>query len=575
MWCFQVLNDNRSRERSRYYRRRAFAYSVLAFILIDFIPNLLNAFKALDSPYEARSYAIAASPWLVFLWYGLKDGEGWSRGFIYSIFTSFRKQDYTIINNQTKINKNDSSKKFHNGGDDYQAKLSTNKSNFSSISNALGELSDDIKYNESYTLGQKQLETGQKESESDTLHLPPEDSSITLEAARVILKNAYQENYSDIHIEPKEDDFNIRVRKDGVLQKLMSITTKEGKLLTSCLKNMAAMDVAEKRASQDGKILLVDQDIKLEFRCSTVAERNGESMVLRLLKSESSVLDLDTLIKIKSVKDSFRKLIKSNNGIIVVSGPTGSGKSTTLAASLKEIDNGDVKIITIEDPIEFALGGDIVQAQVNRPKGQTFSNLLKTLMRHDPDVILIGETRDPETAISSMDAAETGHLVFTTLHSNSASSTLTRLLDMEVPKYKLNVSVRGILAQRLLRRVCTCCSEQIISKNHSLLTGINPNQRIKYATILSDDEIKTRTDVGTLCNQCKGIGYSGRIGIYELLIVNRQIQNAISSGETAHVIQDIAIHAQSMMTLRQYGIELIKAKYTTVSELERVCSEEQ
>jgi len=474
-----------------------------------------------------------------------------------------------------KINKNDSSRKFHNAGDDYQAKLSTNKSNFSSISNVLGELSDDIKNNESYTLGQKQLETGQKESESDTLHLPPEDSSKTLEAARVILKNAYQENYSDIHIEPKEDDFNIRVRKDGVLQKLMSITTKEGKLLTSCLKNMAAMDVAEKRASQDGKILLVDQDIKLEFRCSTVAERNGESMVLRLLKSESSVLDLDTLIKIKSVKDSFRKLIKSNNGIIIVSGPTGSGKSTTLAAALKEIDNGDVKIITIEDPIEFALGGDIVQAQVNRPKGQTFSNLLKTLMRHDPDVILIGETRDPETAISSMDAAETGHLVFTTLHSNSASSTLTRLLDMEVPKYKLNVSVRGILAQRLLRRVCTCCSEQIISKNHSLLTGINPNQRIKYATILSDDEIKTRTDVGTLCNQCKGIGYSGRIGIYELLIVNRQIQNAISSGETAHVIQDIAIHAQSMMTLRQYGIELIKAKYTTVSELERVCSEEQ
>jgi len=577
MWVVQFVRNTHGFPRNKYYRRRAFAYSVLSLMLIDFVPNLLNAFKAVDTPHEARSYAIAASPWIVILWYGLIEQEGRGRGFFYSIFRPYRKEDFPAKDNQTNIRKKDYSQKLNYKVKYDKPNIAKKRPTYSSMSKVVEEFADDSVTNDSHTLNLKQIEIKQDESYSDSFasEFSPEDSSKTLDAARLILKRSYQENHSDIHIEPKEDSFNIRVRKDGVLENLMSLSINEGKLLTACLKNMAAMDVAEKRASQDGRILLNDQDITLEFRCSTIPERNGESMVLRLLKSDSSILDLDTLITIESVRHNFRKLIKSKNGIIIVSGPTGSGKSTTLASALREIDSGDTKIITIEDPIEFALGGSIVQAQVNRHKGQTFPNLLRTLMRHDPDVILIGETRDPETAISSMDASETGHLVFTTLHSNSASSTLTRLLDMEVPKYKLNVSVRGILAQRLLRRVCTCCSEKLISKNDSLITGINPNQQIKYASVLSIDEIKTRTEEDTLCKQCKGTGYSGRIGIYELLLVNRRIQDAISNGETSHEIQDIATNEQQMITLRQYGIELIKQQYTTVSELERVCSEEQ
>lgn len=285
------------------------------------------------------------------------------------------------------------------------------------------------------------------------------------------------------------------------------------------------MDIAERRASQDGKILRQYEGNRMEFRCSTAPGKYGEGMVLRILNSDASVLNLDVLIHIEKVRNEFRKIINNTNGIVIVSGPTGSGKSTTLAAALREKDNGELKIVTAEDPIEYDLSGDIMQHQVNRAKNQTFANLLRTFLRQDPDVILIGETRDPETAESSMDAAETGHLVFTTLHANTSSSSLTRLLDMEVPKYKLNASVRGVLAQRLLRRVCPECSVQRpINNNESQITGIRPNTPIRYANVLSSEEKEQRKREGTLCGHCSGTGYKGRVGAYELLVINRPIQ---------------------------------------------------
>ena len=283
-------------------------------------------------------------------------------------------------------------------------------------------------------------------------------NSKTQRAAGIILINACKNGFSDIHIEPKEENYKIRVRKDGVLQKYLTLPSIAGRQLLACLKNMALMDIAERRASQDGKILRKFESKKIEFRCSTAPAKHGEGMVLRVLNSDSSILDLNTLVHLENVRNHFRKIISSSNGIVIVSGPTGSGKSTTLAAALREIDNGELKIVTAEDPIEYDLGGDIVQHQINRKKKQNFSSFLRTFLRQDPDVILIGETRDPETAESSMDAAETGHLVFTTLHANTASSSLVRLLDMGVPEYKINSSIRGILAQRLLRKVCPHCS---------------------------------------------------------------------------------------------------------------------
>ena len=407
----------------------------------------------------------------------------------------------------------------------------------------------------------------------DTLDLATEMMESKIQkAAGMVLINSRKNDVSDIHIEPREEGYKIRVRKDGVMQKFMSMSKKPGIQLVACLKNMAKMDIAERRASQDGKILRKFEGNRLEFRCSTVPGKHGEKMVLRILNSDASALNLDTLIHIESVRKDFRKIMNATNGIVIVSGPTGSGKSTTLAAALREKDTGDTNIVTAEDPIEYDMGGDINQVQVNRAKGQTFAMILRTFLRQDPDVILIGETRDPETAESSMDAAETGHLVFTTLHANSSTSSLTRLLDMDVPKYKLNASVRGVLAQRLLRKVCTGCGiKRPISDNEAIEFNIKKNTPIMYANSLTAEEKLIRKRENTLCQKCQGSGYKGRVGAYELLLLDRKIQNAISQGLTDREVENLAVNENSMLTLSQYGVELVKDHLTTISEIIRVC----
>ena len=409
--------------------------------------------------------------------------------------------------------------------------------------------------------------------EEDSLDLAVEMCESKIQkAAGMLLINSRKSNVSDIHIEPMDDSYLVRVRKDGVMQKFMTISRKPGIQLVACLKNMAKMDIAERRASQDGKILRRFEGNNLEFRCSTVPGRHGEKMVLRILNSDTSALNLDCLIHIESVRNNFRKIINDTNGIIIVSGPTGSGKSTTLAATLKEMNSGDTNIVTAEDPIEYDMGRGINQVQVNRAKGQTFVSILRTFLRQDPDVILIGETRDPETAECSMDAAETGHLVFTTLHANSSATSLTRLLDMDVPKYKLNSSIRCVLAQRLLRKVCTGCGiKRAVSESESIRFGIEEGTHVMYSNSLSSEEKFKRQKENSLCQKCLGTGYKGRIGIYELLEVKRNIQNAISKGLTDSEIENVAVNENSMLTLSQYGIELVKENLTTLSEVIRVC----
>ena len=434
---------------------------------------------------------------------------------------------------------------------------------------AIKETSDNDSENISFEFDDDDNET----FEEDSLDLAIEMMESKIQkAAGMVLINSRKNDVSDIHIEPREEGYKIRVRKDGVMQKFMSLPRKPGIQLVACLKNMAQMDIAERRASQDGKILRKFEGNRLEFRCSTVPGKHGEKMVLRILNSDASALNLDTLIHIESVRKDFRKIMNATNGIVIVSGPTGSGKSTTLAAALKEKDTGDTNIVTAEDPIEYDMGGDINQVQVNRAKGQTFAMILRTFLRQDPDVILIGETRDPETAESSMDAAETGHLVFTTLHANSSTSSLTRLLDMEVPKYKLNASVRGVLAQRLLRKVCTGCAiKRPISDNEAIEFNIKKNTPIMYCNSLSSEEKLKRKSENTLCQKCQGSGYKGRVGAYELLLIDRKIQNAISKGLTDREIENLAVNESSMLTLTQYGVELVKDHLTTLSEVIRVC----
>ncbi len=393
-------------------------------------------------------------------------------------------------------------------------------------------------------------------------------------AAATLLIDSCKKEASDIHIEPHEKHIKIRLRRDGVLQNYVTIPKLPGLKLTACLKNMAKMDIAEKRASQDGKIRRKYENNSLDFRCSTAPGKFGEKMVLRHLNNDNSVLDLDTLIDDEDVRSKFRKIINQANGIVIVSGPTGSGKSTTLASALREKDNGELNIVTAEDPIEYDMGGDIQQFPVLRAKGQTFANLLRTFLRQDPDVILIGETRDPETAESSMDAAETGHLVFTTLHANSASTSLTRLLDMEVPPYKLTASLRGILAQRLLRKVCPGCSvERSISESEAEFTGLRIGTSVRVATCLTSDEKAQRKKEGTLCNRCSGTGYKGRVGTYELLKITRPIANAIRKQLSNQEIEEIAI-SEGMLSLKEYSIKLIEKKITTISELAKICNDE-
>ena len=394
------------------------------------------------------------------------------------------------------------------------------------------------------------------------------------QAAAKILISACRTGVSDIHVEPRQDNYKVRVRRDGVMQNYVTMPRSAGIKLTACYKNMAKMDIAERRASQDGKIRRRFEGQTMEFRCATAAGKHGEKMVMRFLNSDTDMLSLDTLISNAQVRQSFRSILNEANGIIIVSGPTGSGKSTTLASALREKDNGELNIVTAEDPIEYDLGGNIQQFPVIRAKGQTFAQLLRTFLRQDPDVILIGETRDPETAESSMDAAETGHLVFTTLHANSAASSLTRLMDMEVPSYKLNASLRGVLAQRLLRRVCPECSVQRpINDAESYFTGLQAGTPVRFATNLSAEEKQQRKQEGTLCAKCGGGGYKGRVGTYELMTINSSIREAIKQKKSTHEIEQEAVQS-GMLTLKRYGIELIREQLTTISELQKICNTE-
>ena len=394
------------------------------------------------------------------------------------------------------------------------------------------------------------------------------------QAAAKIMISACRTGVSDIHVEPREENYKVRVRRDGVMQNYVTMPRSSGIKLTACYKNMAKMDIAERRASQDGKILRRFEGQIMEFRCATAPGKYGEKMVMRFLNSDAAMLSLDTLISNEKVRQDFRSILNEANGIIIVSGPTGSGKSTTLASALREKDNGDLNIVTAEDPIEYNLGGDIQQFPVIRAKGQTFAQLLRTFLRQDPDVILIGETRDPETAESSMDAAETGHLVFTTLHANSAASSLTRLMDMEVPSYKLNASLRGVLAQRLLRRVCPECSVQRpVNDAESYFTGLQPGTPVRFATSLSAEEKQQRKHEGTICAKCGGSGYKGRVGTYELMTINSNIREAIKKNKTTQEIEQEAVQS-GMITLKRYGIQLVREQLTTISELQKICNTE-
>lgn len=378
-----------------------------------------------------------------------------------------------------------------------------------------------------------------------------------------LLSKCFSLSASDVHIEPLEDRLRIRYRIDGMLDEVFAFPRSHISPIVSRIKIMSNLDIAEKRIPQDGRIRCLLRGRKSDFRVSTLPGKWGEKVVLRVLESDSSVLNLSKLITEKNELDLIRMMSKTPYGIVVVVGPTGSGKSTTLYSMLSELNTPGVNISTVEDPVEYTLDG-IHQVQVIREKGLDFSRALRSLMRQDPDIILVGETRDKETAQAAMEAALTGHMVFTTLHANDTATAITRLSEMNIPPYLIGASIIGVIAQRLVRKVCLSCSSV-----KALRKG-EDDRAIKYGLNKARIINESNKSTSKLCPVCGGSGYKGRVGIYEVMKINENLRELIMQESTADVIRSKAFLKEGR-SLIDYGMELVKNELTTIEEVERVC----
>ena len=379
-----------------------------------------------------------------------------------------------------------------------------------------------------------------------------------IKLVNLMLSQAVKDRASDIHIEPAQNRLKIRYRVDGVLYDMLSPPKHIQSALVSRIKIMAKMNIAEKRLPQDGRIEVKIGDKNIDIRVSTIPIAFGERVVLRLLDKTSILLQVSDLGMPRERLKEFDGLIHSPYGIVLVTGPTGSGKTTTLYAALSTINTTDVNIITIEDPIEYQLEG-VGQIQVNPKIDLTFANGLRSIVRQDPDVILVGEIRDLETAEIAIQSALTGHLVFSTLHTNDSASAVTRLIDMGIEPFLVTSSVIAILAQRLVRTLCSACKEAYIPDEESL-------QNIGIVS----DMIAGRTIYrGSGCPSCLKTGYRGRTGIFEMMMLTDTVKNLILRTSDANAIKRTAVE-QGMVTLRQDGAKKVLAGVTTIEEVFRV-----
>jgi general secretion pathway protein E len=396
------------------------------------------------------------------------------------------------------------------------------------------------------------------EIEETTDLLDDTASAPIIRLANHIISRAVKVNASDIHIEPYQDKFHIRFRVDGILYEMLSPPRWMQTALISRIKVMAKLNIAEKRLPQDGRIEVKIGNQQIDIRVSTIPTGFGERVVMRLLNKSGGLLKLGELGMSKSIFDIINSLIRIPNGIILVTGPTGSGKTTTLYAVLSEINSPDINIITIEDPVEYQIKG-IGQIQVNRKIGLTFAKGLRSIVRQDPDVILVGEIRDQETAEIAVQSAFTGHLVFSTLHTNDSASAVTRLCDIGIEKYLISSSVKAVIAQRLVRVLCPHCKKEYIPEDIEAETLGDSSKIIKGKKIF--------TSVG--CDECVNTGYKGRMSIYEILLIDSEIQNLILKTQDSNLIQKEAVK-KGMTTLRQDGVEKILKGFTTIEEVLRV-----
>ncbi len=399
-----------------------------------------------------------------------------------------------------------------------------------------------------------------REEEEDIGHLKDLASEAPIiKLVNILITRAVESRASDIHIEPFEDELKVRYRIDGVLHDVESTPKKLQAAIVSRVKIMARLNIAERRLPQDGRIRLKVGESEIDLRVSTIPVLHGESVVMRILRKEGIVIDLDLLGFPADTLSGFNHLITKPNGIILVTGPTGSGKTTTLYGALDKINSPDKKIITVEDPVEYQLKG-VNQIQVKPQIGLNFANTLRHIVRQDPDIIMIGEIRDLETAEIAIQSALTGHLVFSTLHTNDAPSAITRLIDMGVENFLLSSTIRGILAQRLVRVICPSCREtdsSVADKEELSVLGIGTDVTLHR---------------GRGCEKCAFTGYYGRTGIFELLVVDDEIRKLVLRNSDANQLRETA-RQRGMRTLLENGSEKIKSGVTTLSEVLRVTQE--
>lgn len=384
-------------------------------------------------------------------------------------------------------------------------------------------------------------------------HEPP-----VIRLVNLLLLHAIRERASDLHIEPFGNALRIRYRVDGILHEITPPPKHLQLGICSRLKVLAGMDIAERRLPQDGRIRLSLAGRQIDMRVSTLPTVWGESIVIRILDKSMMMMGLEQIGLLPEVYDKLKELISKPNGIILATGPTGCGKTTTLYAILQEIYSPEIKIITTEDPVEYEMEG-IVQININPSIGLTFANCLRSILRHDPDVILIGEIRDLESAEIAIQASLTGHLVLSTLHTNDAATTITRLIDMEIEPYLIASTLEGVIAQRLVRTICPSCKTQY-----------TPPKALIEEIGLKDSDLRGVTFYqGAGCEECNYTGYKGRIGVFELLLVSDNIRDLIMRRASA---AEIAAKAkeEGMMTMREDGVQKVLAGITTVEEVLRV-----
>ncbi len=383
------------------------------------------------------------------------------------------------------------------------------------------------------------------------------DSAPVRKLLNMVLLLAIKDHASDIHFEPFEDEFRIRIKAEGVLYEMVPPPRHLAFAITTRIKVMANLDIAERRLPQDGRIELMVGGHPVDLRVSVLPTMFGESTVMRILDRSVVSLSLNNVGMDEHTLTTFRKTIDRPNGIVLVTGPTGSGKTTTLYSALSELNHIEDKLITTEDPVEYDIDG-IVQIPIDHDIGVTFASCLRAILRQDPDTILVGEIRDIETAEIAVQASLTGHLVFSTLHTNDAPSTITRMKDMGIPTFLITACVEAILAQRLVRRICTDCREEaVVSKEVVMDLGIDPED-------IGDKKFYR----GKGCDKCNNTGYKGRVGLFELMILNDDLREMVMGNATTDDLRDKA-ESYGMIPLRKYGINYVFEGITTADEVLR------